>query len=70
MISQWARVLIAGVVLTICGLSAALAIDCHIRRPDQATCDNSDDRALATLTGVLATLLALRVPQDDDGQPR
>ena len=69
MLSPWVQPLLTIVVATICILTTALAVDCHLitRQGDGIeACKGSDQRALATLTGVLSVLLALRVPTDDD----
>ena len=71
MLKPWAIGLIKLVVLTICVLTSALAVDCHIRTVsgnEISKCDSSDDRALATLSGMLATLLALRTPTEEEDE--
>lgn len=71
---RWIYPLITGVVITVCLMTVMWAADCHRlsrlrEEPPAGLCKDADSRALATLMGLLSTLLALAVRTDDDDWP-
>lgn len=68
---RWIYPLITGVVVTVCVMTVMWAADCHRlsrlrEEPPTGLCKDADSRALATLMGLLSTLLALAVRTDDE----
>ncbi len=66
---KWLVPMIYGIVGTVCVLTVALAVDCHIISRESGEhpelCRGSDSRALATLMSLLSTVLALRIPTSE-----